>query len=657
MPSSNDNLSSKKLPACDSCKAKRVLCHPQPDGQSCPRCVEKQILCKTTYVRRGRPKKAEPSSQLSVTPADPAVALLSNTEVVKHLFKCFTKLAEHCHAMFLDLQFEKVLTAASWRLDLLQPQASALAHCICAVAATMAFHPDILGSDLELPESLADTVFFIPGNDFRAYGARRAHSCRILYERALRVATESCVQAEPSKYNTLSCFLLDSLEDYVESSSRPWAASYVSHYRTFLSALLDTQPDRPLWEGYLLSESLRAVIHRKPVLITLADQLSVSQGPPRTLESLLEASRQEAVSPSLKHRSHFALECIRSFVYYTTKLCRDFYENISGDYARRQPISDVALRDTIETLTSMQALISFCFSDMNFPNQAALQQLTEVSRQTQRPETSHSVRTCAFAMSIMFAAMALTLHTELEKRANENPAYETIAAPPSESTTSNKSIHSHLTQSSWASVRTFFRTHNPTSTHLHSTQSPWTSSRIAFLRSQAHDLVLSALPDLRRVLMLQDFPLHGLSAMWTNIMGWAEFCIEEADRARGLAGLGGTPNARGEVSIEETVSTYEHILHWLKGLGYTHSSARLDTLITRMEAHLTAYRQASQSPPDLGDMSMSMFTEPAGRELFSAADPQIDLEMLARSGTDMSFLLDNWMAIQSGSHAHMNMQM
>ena len=33
----------KKPPACDYCKARRVICHPQPDGKPCPRCEEKEV--------------------------------------------------------------------------------------------------------------------------------------------------------------------------------------------------------------------------------------------------------------------------------------------------------------------------------------------------------------------------------------------------------------------------------------------------------------------------------------------------------------------------------------------------------------------------------------------------------------------------------------
>ncbi|KAJ7688877.1 hypothetical protein B0H17DRAFT_1067745, partial [Mycena rosella] len=35
---------SKKSQACDACKARRVLCHPQLHGAPCPRCAEKNIM-------------------------------------------------------------------------------------------------------------------------------------------------------------------------------------------------------------------------------------------------------------------------------------------------------------------------------------------------------------------------------------------------------------------------------------------------------------------------------------------------------------------------------------------------------------------------------------------------------------------------------------
>ncbi|KAJ7363096.1 hypothetical protein DFH08DRAFT_1025801 [Mycena albidolilacea] len=69
-----------KPPACDPCKARRVLCHPQPNGAPCPRCVEKSTVCTTTPVPRGRPRK-HPKAK-SATPPAPETGELESTPAV-----------------------------------------------------------------------------------------------------------------------------------------------------------------------------------------------------------------------------------------------------------------------------------------------------------------------------------------------------------------------------------------------------------------------------------------------------------------------------------------------------------------------------------------------------------------------------------------------
>ncbi|GAA5883987.1 hypothetical protein JCM6882_002093 [Rhodosporidiobolus microsporus] len=68
-------LKRKKPPACDYCKAKRVLCHPSPDG--CPRCLEKGIICTTTPVVRRRPQKKAVHGAPGDSSAPPAAASTS----------------------------------------------------------------------------------------------------------------------------------------------------------------------------------------------------------------------------------------------------------------------------------------------------------------------------------------------------------------------------------------------------------------------------------------------------------------------------------------------------------------------------------------------------------------------------------------------------
>ncbi|KAJ7668244.1 hypothetical protein B0H17DRAFT_1087978 [Mycena rosella] len=84
----------KKLPACDACKARRVLCHAKPNGLPCPRCAEKGILCRTTYIPHGRPRKtAQPSDPdsfnvFAIQASDSqALTSMSGTMIPAH---CFT---------------------------------------------------------------------------------------------------------------------------------------------------------------------------------------------------------------------------------------------------------------------------------------------------------------------------------------------------------------------------------------------------------------------------------------------------------------------------------------------------------------------------------------------------------------------------------------
>ncbi|GAA5975670.1 hypothetical protein JCM11641_003563 [Rhodosporidiobolus odoratus] len=60
-------LKKKKPPACDRCKAKRVLCHPNPAG--CPRCVEKGVDCTTTPVVRRKPQRRSARPTPAPSPA------------------------------------------------------------------------------------------------------------------------------------------------------------------------------------------------------------------------------------------------------------------------------------------------------------------------------------------------------------------------------------------------------------------------------------------------------------------------------------------------------------------------------------------------------------------------------------------------------------
>nr|GAT51255.1 predicted protein [Mycena chlorophos] len=565
-------------PACDSCKAKRVRCFKVEEGQPCPRCVEKQLVCKTTYIPRGRPRKVpspKPSGTQNLNNAiihapsrnqldtRASLGLLANPETVKHLYICFAHQPLRRHPLFtrVKAEFEKVLSAASWRLDLLHPQAFTLAHCFCAVAAAISFHPDIIGPE-DCPTSLTDPTYFYLGADLRKFGLRRAEACRLLYQRALYVAGDARVQSQASEFNALSCFLLDSLEGDIETNTRPWAASYMSHARALMASWPDGKFDRAVWSGFLFSEVSRALLHRGPVLVTFADQLLAAEGDQPSLESFLEKAHKEAAAPSPKPRLKMCLELVEPFMFHATRMGREFFETVSGDFARRRPVSELAVRKLLDELTTMQALMSYCFTGVDFPDETSLQE------DASRPETSPGIRGCTFGMSIMFTGLTIVVYDELKLRSRE-----AIRELPSS---------------------------------VSSNHAPWSSSRLALLQSQARSLALSALPDIIRALKLQMFPLYGLVVMWTQIMRWAEFCADEADLSGGIDGISGVENVN-------LIEVFERMLYALKGIGYSSASPRLDTLIERLEAHVTVYHRHHKLEPAANAVLLSSPSAPTGK--------------------------------------------
>ncbi|KAF8214413.1 hypothetical protein K438DRAFT_879627 [Mycena galopus ATCC 62051] len=156
---SQEIVKRKKPPACDSCKARRVLCHPTTDGTPCPRCLEKGNKCTTTPVARGRPPKPDLGTGPTVNAATPVSSTDSNSasedseafplcstlnsnslpfrqhlnlppELVHHLFECFTHLPQQTHPILRGDVIRDALCSVSWQIHLLPPQQKVLAHCI-----------------------------------------------------------------------------------------------------------------------------------------------------------------------------------------------------------------------------------------------------------------------------------------------------------------------------------------------------------------------------------------------------------------------------------------------------------------------------------------------------------------------------------------------
>ncbi|KAJ7479687.1 hypothetical protein FB451DRAFT_1239611 [Mycena latifolia] len=572
----------KKPPACDACKARRVLCHPQPNGLSCPRCAEKGVICTTSYVPRGRPRKytREPSlhtsvsveaqatassskSSPSISPynslvavqpmADSAVPLELSCELVKHLYQCFINAPQHQHPLLQNCTLYADLSSAAWQIDLLPPQARVLAYCACALASTISFDAGIIGPGPQ-PESFTDRSVFYPGADLRIYGVRRAPMFRALRERAISLACEARIHLEVTECNALSCFILDSLEEPGESRSRPWAVAYISHVRSLAESWNHADRNRAFWSGFLMAEALAATCRRKPILLSHADQLLMTGSEPQSLENMFK-SLQELVETSKKPAATLVFTVIVPYFFHIIRLCREFHDKIAGDYARRHPIAEASVITFISALSILESIISLLFGQHDFPTDP--KQLSNESLQARhfggrRNDADEHLRSCALAMSMGYACLVLALHHEMEYRAAADA-------------TQHLTIHDS---------RRYHRT--------------------ALLRQQAHDMAADAVEHVVRSIQLLPAPPHIMHVDWSGVLGWAQFCLAEADAAGALS------HAR--------VPAFERITSTLKVLGYSRIIPQADGLIARMEAYLLAHRTQTSVPTDTSGLSDLTFS-------------------------------------------------
>ncbi|KAJ7688809.1 hypothetical protein B0H17DRAFT_1067671 [Mycena rosella] len=224
-----------KPPACNSCKA--------PIRRPCPRCAEKNLVCTTTPVPRGRPRKnpvpdpqSPPQQELvcyapSSSSMTPAECPDLTPQLVSHFFQCFDQLAQVLNPVTRATSINTRIRAVSFQLCLLPPQCRVLALCIIAFSSLVSYHEVMLG-DGPRPESFYDRAFFASKSNVRGCGARRSAVHRALHTMALKAAWDCGIMLEVSNENTASCFLLDLIaQGDVCSTSRPWASAYISHLR------------------------------------------------------------------------------------------------------------------------------------------------------------------------------------------------------------------------------------------------------------------------------------------------------------------------------------------------------------------------------------------------------------------------------------------
>ncbi|KAJ7151770.1 hypothetical protein C8R43DRAFT_1004318 [Mycena crocata] len=432
----------KKPPACDACKARRVLCHPQPNGAPCPRCSEKNTTCTTTHVPRGRPRKNPlPSSsgspaELPQQPQDspsptPSVVALTTPQVygtlpecpdltpdlVAHLFECFDLVAQAVNPIVATTSIRSKVRKTAFQLNLLPPQSRVLALCIVAMSSLLSFHEAVLGPGPR-PKSFSDEMFFSSRADVRNCGVRRAAACRGFHAEALKAAWDVGVILQPSNENAASCLLLDILEqiDY-DGSSRPWASAYISHVRALAPmwrTSVATPPDGAHWTGFLMSEVLLATKSRRPILFTRDDQELLCGPDPISAEALLASLEASAETPG----SHILYQSMPPFMFQVICLARELWEAIAGDRARLKPLSETAVLKFLSSLTLNYAIVSRLLdrADGILASLASAFDTPFLLYGLSGEEEPGILRRCAYGLVAGFTGLVMGLHREFEYR-------------------------------------------------------------------------------------------------------------------------------------------------------------------------------------------------------------------------------------------------
>ncbi|KAF5371231.1 hypothetical protein D9758_004319 [Tetrapyrgos nigripes] len=386
----------KKPPACDYCRTRRVLCHPQPEGRSCPRCLEKGVKCTTTpSVRKKRRRQHEilsakkvddagtsqgqelaVSRALTVTtsaaqyaprithmlatcadlndvyrrpivfaPVSSRPQLQLPKRLMQDLFNDFCYIPYRLHPI---MPFDRVrarLAGCGWQPSSLSPQECVLVHCIFALASTVSIDPLIIGPE-PFPKECINILSIINPvknikSDLREIGRRRESVglCQQLRVEALRQAQNEAIAVSVSLENAASCFLLDIL---VSQYAGPNSYGAVFAWQTRrLAESWYQQPQLYNWIfGTVDCSTKWAAVLMFDVLEGLhSDRSSAFLTPDEQLicghDQLSLENLASLLSQGCNSWQFYGYYI--SITFQITRLAREIYERIRGPYTRGRP--------------------------------------------------------------------------------------------------------------------------------------------------------------------------------------------------------------------------------------------------------------------------------------------------------------------------------
>ncbi|KIK62818.1 hypothetical protein GYMLUDRAFT_491370, partial [Collybiopsis luxurians FD-317 M1] len=536
----------KKPPACDYCKARRVLCHPQPDGP-CPRCVEKGVNCTTTpVVRRKRRTKAEllasasqpaeeryetssPSGSseqaassaslvpLSILKEDSAAVILRSwntlsgdplpvppccelpAAVVEDLFETFRNSPNDSHPLINLSKLEESLRLSSWDLTCLQSQDRVLAYSIITVASVFSKNPFILGQ-AELNAEHSD-FFTSPAPlklpivpDLRPYGQLREPLVRQLWAETIWLANHEGITTNPSKENAASCWLLGHLSHMFSGNrASAYTSAYIHHIRFLAedgSLSITDEAEMLRFCGYMIGDAFGALFSGKSIPFTRNDERLIVPIQFEPLEQLIRSVHAKTWSVSDVFLS------LPAFAHHYIRLARETSENLTGVVARRQPLDECFLITHFASLDLFHSLLT-----------AELDQISRLLQQLPSHEAQWRLfylRVISTGFVLSWGSLVFAVYELLQDRISECQVFH----PSSDGSSSSSHGPSSLgSASSKATVE-------------------WNHERIQMHLRRARTLTAKAAVEICE--LLRDTPsAERLVAHPGDLSRWARFLMEE----------------------------------------------------------------------------------------------------------------------------------
>ncbi|GAA5837930.1 hypothetical protein JCM3766R1_001522 [Sporobolomyces carnicolor] len=462
----------KKLPACDACKLRRVLCKPQPIGISCPRCKDKGIVCTTTPTVRkkaaGRTGKRIEEARAMFGTADPNTPELmgaSNTPwiqprlqqpggsvgtsidtlatgvrapklseedanaqlafdalngaLVAHLLELYQALPQSWLPIGVRGKMSLLFESAGRRLEALAPQAEVLAYAMIALTSRLSSHSALFGpgnSPIPPFESLTPAAF-VQQRDLREFGRRRDANCEKLRKRAVKIAWERGTLVETSEESMASCYLLEMLEGRNDANAgKPYGSAFVSHLRSLLD-LEDPGSPKVMnmslgWSALMMREAIFAASAGRTSHFTATDDRLLCGDPPASIEASLLETVDDV---DLRDTVTLFFRPFRPYTYHCASLARALSDHVTGTFARKQPLDELFVTKYMTHLDHLLHLFAVLESRIAMVLSPAATSAHALPAPFEA-ERQFIMRACLYTLSLAWCGLSLPLFVDLRRR-------------------------------------------------------------------------------------------------------------------------------------------------------------------------------------------------------------------------------------------------